>query len=388
MTNGSSVPTVRMLGTRGIPAEHGGFETAAEHLADYLVNRGWRVVVYCQDDAGGSAHEDVWNGIERVHIPVDRAGAAGTAQFDWMAARHASRHPGLCLLFGYNTAVFNVLQRLRQVPLVINMDGIEWQRERWGPSRRVWLYLNERFAGLLGNDLIADHPAIEQYLRGRVPSAKLTMIPYGADEVTECPDDSVRALGLQPGRYLTLICRPVQENSILELVKGFSREERGVKLVVLGAYDVVSNKYHRDVQQAASSEVLFPGAIYDPQVTRALRYHSLAYLHGHTVGGTNPSLVEAMGAGNAIVAHDNRYNRWVASTGALYFSDTDSAAAQLSRVINEPELRRTLSSASRSRHHQLFTWDRVAEQYESLLQRRLELSKRTRSLGRREVSAP
>jgi glycosyltransferase involved in cell wall biosynthesis len=361
-----------MLGTRGIPAAHGGFETAAEHLADYLVQRGWRVVVYCQEDGTGPIHEDTWNGVERVHIPVDRTGAAGTGQFDWSAARHAARHSDLCLLFGYNTAVFNLLQRVRRIPLIINMDGIEWQRERWGPSRRAWLYMNERIAGLLGNDLIADHPAIEQYLRGRVPSAKLTMIPYGADEVTACPDDSVRGLGLEPGRYLTLICRPVQENSILEIVKGFSRVERGVKLVILGTYDAATNEYHRKVQEAASSEVLFPGSIYDAQTTRALRFHSLAYLHGHTVGGTNPSLVEAMGAGNAIIAHDNKYNRWVADAGALYFTDTDSADAQLSRVINEPALQRALGSASRARHQELFTWDRVARQYEQLLQTRLE----------------
>lgn len=371
MPIGTQAPTVRMLGTRGIPAAHGGFETAAEHLAGYLVERGWRVVVYCQEDGNGPLHEDSWNGIGRVHIPVDRAGAAGTGQFDLAAARHAARHSDVCLLFGYNTAVFNALQRIRRIPLIINMDGIEWQRERWGPARRIWLYLNERIAGLLGHDLIADHPEIERYLRGRVPGAKLTMIPYGADEVTSAPTDTLASLGLESERYLTLICRPVQENSILELVEGFSRAQRGVKLVILGSYDPNTDDYHRQVCAAASDEVLFPGAIYDHETIRALRFHSLAYLHGHTVGGTNPSLVEAMGAGNAIIAHNNPYNRWVAGAGAFYFADADSAEKQLSRVINDPELRQKLSAASRDRHQELFTWDRIAAQYEQLLRRRL-----------------
>jgi len=386
MPIGTPVPTVRMLGTRGIPAAHGGFETAAEHLADYLVERGWRVVVYCQDDGTGLVHEDTWNGVERVHIPVSREGAAGTGQFDWIAARHAARHSDVCLLFGYNTAAFNALQRIRRIPLIINMDGIEWQRERWGPSRRAWLYLNERIAGLLGHDLIADHPEIERYLHGRVPGAKLTMIPYGADEVTNAPTDPIRALGLEQGRYLTLICRPVQENSILELVEGFSRTERGVKLVILGNYDPKSDDYHRRVREAASEEVLFPGSIYDPAVTRALRFHSLAYLHGHTVGGTNPSLVEAMGAGNAIIAHDNPYNRWVADAGALYFTDAASADAQLTRVIDDPLLRHRLSSASRQRHQAVFTWDRVARQYEELLLTRVTNAPATREVTSRAVS--
>jgi len=386
MPIGTPVPTVRMLGTRGIPAAHGGFETAAEHLADYLVERGWRVVVYCQEDGNGPVHEDTWNGVERVHIPVSRDGATGTGQFDWIAARHAARHSDVCLLFGYNTAVFNALQRIRRIPLIINMDGIEWQRERWGPSRRAWLYLNERIAGLLGHDLIADHPEIERYLRGRVPRAKLTMIPYGADDVTNAPTDPVQALGLEPGRYLTLICRPVQENSILELVEGFSRTERGVKLVILGNYDADVDDYHRQVLHAASHEVLFPGSIYDPDVTRALRFHSLAYLHGHTVGGTNPSLVEAMGAGNAIIAHNNPYNRWVADAGALYFTDAASADSQLTRVIDDPQVRRKLSSASRQRHQELFTWNRIARQYEELLLARVGRAPATSAAPSRAVS--
>ena len=165
MTHHDDRPTVRILGTHGIPAAYGGFETAAENVALHLRDHGWRVVVYCQRPGRGPVTNDVWRGIERVHVPIDRDGWLGTSHFDLVSIRHAIRHRDVCLTFGYNTAVFNVLQRLRGIKNVINMDGIEWSRSRWGPFKQAILWTNERIACFVGNDLIADHPAIERYLR-------------------------------------------------------------------------------------------------------------------------------------------------------------------------------------------------------------------------------
>ena len=131
-------------------------------------------------------------------------------------------------------------------------------------------------------------------------------------------------LGLTPGQYVTLIARPEPENSVLEIVAAFSaKRPRGLKLVVLGAYHPEALPYHAQVMAAASPEVVFAGALYDHALVNALRLHGLLYLHGHQVGGTNPSLIEAMGAGNPVLAHDNRFNRWVARDGAWYFQDTN-----------------------------------------------------------------
>ncbi len=359
-------PTIRMLGTRGVPAAHGGFETAAENVGKLLAERGWRVVVYCQIDGSGPVTEDHWEGLDRVLVPTSLPGPAGTAQFDWKASRHAGRYRDISLVFGYNTAVLNVIQRLRRSPLIFNMDGIEWKRDRWSTPYRAFLRANERIAVLIGNDLIADHPEIERYLRGRVDPEKLTMIPYGAPAISSAPAAPVRDLGLEPGCYFTLICRPVPENSILEIVRGFSARPRGAKLVVLGDYGVAGDSYQRAVLEAAGDEVMFPGTIYDPPVTQALRFHSLAYLHGHRVGGTNPSLVEAMGAGNAIIAHDNRYNRWVAGDGAMYFRTVEDVDRLVGQLLNAPERRSQLAAASRARHAKQFTWDRVTDCYEAL----------------------
>jgi len=364
-------PTVRILGTRGIPANYGGFETAAENIARYLADHGWRTIVYCQTDHKGPVYEDVWNGIERVNISVPNVGWLGTAKFDWLSIRHAVKRRDVCLTLGYNTGIFNVLQRIHRVPNVINMDGIEWSRKRWGFFRQAILYVNERFAAWFGNELIADHPELHTYLRSRAPERKITTITYGAHRLDNAPSTPVEDLGLEPKRYLTLIARPIPENSVRELVEGFSAKKRGIQLAVLGDYDGDADAYHREVLDAASDEVVFLGAIYDPATVHALRYHSLAYLHGHTVGGTNPSLVEALGAGNPVIAHDNKYNTWVAGDAGLYFSTPEDVEKRIDQLLNDTELATELSRNARRRFDSEFTWDHVAGQYEALLRKSL-----------------
>lgn len=365
-------PTVRMLGTRGVPAAHGGFETAVENIGLRLVERGWRVVVYCQDDeAGATRHEDTWRGIERIHLPSRYDGAKGTIWFDQQAVRDAARHRDLCLTLGYNTAFLNALLRARRIRNVVNMDGIEWKRGKWSKPKKAFLYANERLGCLLGNHLIADHPEIERHLATRVSGAKITMIPYGAPALRDADLGPLEPFGLESQGYLTVVARPEKENSILEMVAGFSRRPRQVKLIVLGDYRPSEYAYHRAVLDAASDEVIFPGAIYDQKVVTALRFHSIAYLHGHTVGGTNPSLVEALGSGNPVIAHDNVYNRWVAGDAGLFFSDTDSFEAALTRVLAEPGLRPQLAANAVRRHREAFTWETITDQYERVLTRYL-----------------
>ena len=362
--------TLRILGTRGVPAAHGGFETFAEHLTLFLVQRGWRVVVYCQKGGTGPTFEDRWQGVERVNIPVQRDGPAGTVIFDWHATRHAASHRDLCLTLGYNTAVFCTMLRLRGVPNLINMDGIEWSRAKWGPVAKTWFWMNDWAGCWLGNHLVADHPDIKAHLQSRAPARKITTIAYGADAVTTADETPVRALGLEPGRYLSVIARPEPENSLLEIVEGFSRQPRGVQLAVLGRYDD-SVAYHGAVQAAAGPEVRFLGAIYDKAIVQALRFHSLAYVHGHQVGGTNPSLVEALGAGNAVIAHDNKFNRWVAGGGARYFDGAPGFDRVLGELLASPELLRNLRDQGQARFAAEFTWQHILLQYEQLLQAHL-----------------
>jgi glycosyltransferase involved in cell wall biosynthesis len=357
---------IRILGTRGVPANHGGFETFAEHLALYLVKQGWEVIVYCQEDSGERIYEDDWQGVRRVHIPVTQQGAAGTIVFDWKSNLHAGKSSGLILTLGYNTAVFSLWFRLKGINNIINMDGIEWKRQKWGMLAKTWFYLNEWAGAWLGNHLVADHPAIKTHLSTRVDSNKITTIAYGAAEVAHADVGRLAQYGLAPGGYAILIARAEPENSILEVVKAWSRKPRGVKLVVLGKYDP-EHAYQRAVKEAASDEVVFLGAIYEAENVGALRFYSRLYVHGHQVGGTNPSLVEALGAGNPVLAHDNQFNRWVVGADSCFFDGEEGCARVLDELLSNQELLARMKASSLARHRDAFTWDRILGQYEQLL---------------------
>lgn len=357
---------IRILGTRGVPAAHGGFETFAEHLAPYLVKRGWQVTVYCQEDGVGPVFEDEWRGVRRVRMPVSRAGAAGTIVFDWKSTLHASAEKGLVLTLGYNTAVFCALYRLKGLKNVINMDGVEWRRQKWGAVAKTWFWLNDWAGCWLGNHLVADHPEIKKHLGTRVSPNQITMIPYGSDRVESADAGWIAPYALEPGAYAILIARAEPENSILEVVRAWSRQARGCKLLVLGKYEP-GHAYQRAVKEAASDEVVFPGAIYDKTVVQALRFHARFYVHGHQVGGTNPSLVEALGTGNAVLAHDNVYNRWVAGASGVYFRTEKECAQRIETLLKDTAQLAQLQAASRTRHTEAFTWEKILGDYERLL---------------------
>jgi len=358
-----------ILGIRGVPAMHGGFETFAERLALHLVSRGWKVTVYCQEEGRGQVHESEWRGIRRLHVPVCGTDSASTVRFDWKVARHARSEPGLCMILGYNTAIFNSFQRFNGQTNLINMDGIEWRRDKWGAIAKTWFWLNEWAGCLIGNHLIADHPRIKAHLTTRVPPDKITMIPYGADEVMSADISRLSTYSIEPEMFSVIIARPEPENSFLEMVRVFSSKPRGHKLVVLGNFVPDRNAYHRQVMSAASDEVIFPGAIYDSDVVNALRFYSRFYLHGHRVGGTNPSLVEALGAGCAVIAHDNQFNRWVAGPEAAYFKDEAECSVLFDRLLVDDAAVLRMKAASQARFQESFTWDQVLREYEELLTR-------------------
>jgi glycosyltransferase involved in cell wall biosynthesis len=359
---------IRILGTRGIPAQHGGFETFAEHFSLYLKNRGWRVIVYCQEKGRGPVFEDDWNGINRVHIPITQDGAKGTIVFDWKSSCHASKqNDGVILTLGYNTAVFCALYRLKGIKNIINMDGIEWKRDKWSFLERSWLYLNEKAGQLLGNHLVADHPQIKSHLVKSISPNKITVIPYTADLLDSANQTLLSSFCILPNQFGLLIARPEPENSILDIVRAYTSQKRGMPLVVLGNYDPEFNEYHKKVIKAASDEVLFVGAIYDLPVVQALRFYARFYVHGHTVGGTNPSLVEALGAGSPVLAHNNRFNRWVAGEKAMFFSNETECEMQITRLVQDDDLISKLKIVSKEQYNKNFTADKVHGDYEQLL---------------------
>jgi len=359
---------VMIVGTRGVPANHGGFETFAEDLSLFLTSRGHKVIVYCQADRAGALAEDTWNGVHRVVVPSGNH-AIGTISYDWATTMHCSRRKGVVLTLGYNTAVFSLMYRMHRLPNVMNMDGIEWKREKWSFSQRAWLWFNEWAGARFAHHLVADHPEIARHLRRHTSAEKITVIPYGADAVTSARLELLGAYGLKSKSYYLLIARPEPENSILEIVRAFSRHSSGDPLVVLGNYSGKGNGYRQQVRDSAGQRVQFVGAIYDREIVRALRFHAKAYIHGHRVGGTNPSLVESLAAGNAIIAHDNRFNRWVAGEYAEFFTGTRDLEEILEGLEENRSRLSAMEAASRQRHRDEFEKEKVLLAYEELLLR-------------------
>ncbi|HWX76189.1 MAG TPA: DUF1972 domain-containing protein [Candidatus Acidoferrales bacterium] len=385
MDNNHTKPaSLAILGTRGIPARHGGFETFAEKLAIFLVGKGWEVDVYCQTDRQEEPY--LWNGVRLVPMraPGDGDSAFSTIVFDLLATLHSLKNDRLPLVLGYNTAWLSIFYRLTGRRSVMNMDGIEWRRDRWPRYVKPWFWLNERLGCYLSNHLIADHPEILRHLATRVGTSKISLIPYGADPVVDA--DPMLIKPLFPGEYALVVGRIVPENSILEIVRSWSRAGFSHRLVVVGTLDPTFNVYHRAVKEAAGKFVHFHGAVYDKAALAALRLYARFHVHGHRVGGTNPSLVEALAAGSPIIAHDNPFNRWVAGAHSAYFGDESElilACAELG--FAPPERLATLSAASRARHKEAFGWDAILARYErALLQWVRPASAPTRQIRRVE----
>jgi hypothetical protein len=359
--------TVRILGTHGVPAAYGGFETAAQHVAMYLRDRGWNVVVYCQLDGDGDITSDRWNGIERVLVPEPREGWKGTSHFDLVSIRHATAHHregDVWLTFGYNTGVLDVMPRLRGIPNVINMDGMEWTRRRWGLAKQAILLGNERLAGLVGDVLIGDHPVISAYLRRH----------FGARRA----DHHLRRTG---GHQRTVapvsdLARPRRvRHRRLPADSGELRARDRDRLVGTPPRDAARRgravHRHRPVPPRRPLRRLGRGALPRCDLRRGsarrvapARGRVRARAHR---GRTNPSLVEAMGAGNAVIAHDNRYNSWVAGPDNAYFRDADDLAVLLDELLPNAERLHRMGEASRTRYREEFTWEHIGAQYEHAL---------------------
>ncbi len=357
---------VVILGSRGLPPSHGGFESLVARLAPWLLQRGWSVKVYCQDETPEGGPKE-WNGVSLVQVRTRTPGSLGSVEFDLRSTLRALDKETVVLTLGYNTAIFGLFYKLYGVTNVVNMDGLEWKRSKWSLPVRWWFWLNERAATKLASHMIADHPAIAERLERISKSAAFTMIPYGAEDVRGTDPAPLAKHGLVSGGYALVIARVEKENQILQIVRAFSRRERGIRLVVLGNLYPDVCPYHAAVRDAASPEVIFPGAIYDPATVATLREHAAFYLHGHTVGGTNPSLVEALGAGSPVVAHDNPFNRWVAGAEQVYFTDEADLDARMSELLAAPERLQAMSAESRRRHAENFQWEPVLQAYEQTL---------------------
>lgn len=360
---------IALLGAKGIPASYGGFETFAEQLSIRLVERGHEVTVYAETSEP-RVEDTFYQGVRVRYKRRPRWGAASVLAYDCACLWDARRDYDLVYMLGYGAAWACWWPRVFGVPVWINVDGLEWARSKWGRAARIYLRCMEWVASRVATRLIADAEAIAQRFRQTYPrGAPSSFIAYGAELVQDQDVDpsALSAWGLHPHRYMLVVARPEPENHILEIIQGYEMHGGDWPLVVVG--DVSgATAYQRRLRQHATERVRFVGGIYDAGQLASLRVHAACYLHGHSVGGTNPSLLEALACGNWVIAHDNPFNREVARDAADYFKTPEQLARSLDRVVGQLDaMLPQRSQRAREIVSEHYTWDGIADAYEALM---------------------
>lgn len=363
---GGGKPSLAILGSRGIPAKYGGFETFAEEISLRLANRRVEVTVYCETEL--NKQDASFMGVKLVYLPAPRLGPLSTILFDIVCLWHARNKYDIVYMLGYGAAPFCFLPRLFGTTVWLNVDGIEWARAKWGWIAKSYFKLMEIFSLWTPDRIIADAEGIRLHLESRhwrMPPC--SVIPYGAEIVKEADVSLLEEWELSAGKYYLIVCRLEPENHILEIIKGFLASPSNNVLIIVGSYSS-GNNYVTSLLGFRFDRVIFIGTVYDSIKIKALRYYSLAYFHGHSVGGTNPSLLEAMGCGNIIIAHDNVYNREVAMNIGYFFKDD----VGIPDIINEIEsLSNSDISALKHQAQQVvsdkYNWETITSMYLKLL---------------------
>ena len=356
-----------VLGSRGIPNNHGGFETFCEELALYF-NKKYNVIVYCQILGKGDKVIKKWKNITLINIYTKSFSAKQTIIFDFKSVIHSLQFDGIFLVLGYNTAIFNIIHRFFNKKIIFNMDGMEWKRKKWNFLQKVWLYINQYIAILISNIIIADHPLIYNYFLSRTSESKLLTIPYGA-HIYKFRNNK-NNYSSNKTKYYLVLARVEPENQIYEILQAFLNSNKKYSIFIVGTIDI-NNEYHKKILNISSSskKIHFLGPVYNKKKLYFLRKNSLLYIHGHTVGGTNPSLVEAMASGCAIVAHDNVFNRGVLGSKGLYFKNTNDLKLIFENYSTQEKSIEDLRRHCFNRYKKMFTWELVLKEYEKLFKK-------------------
>lgn len=361
-----------MVGTRGVPARYGGFETAIEEVGSRLAARGHEITVYCRRPSDGTAPLDEHLGMQLVHLPALRTKSLETLTHSAISAVHAAvqrrTHDAVFVFNGANSPWIPFF-RARRMPVAVHVDGLEWRRAKWGGNGRRYYRMAETLSVRWADALIADAEGIAAYYRDEF-GASTEGISYGAPQLHDLPSDKLAQLDLVPGGYHVAVARFEPENHVDLIVRGFRASSAQKPLVVVGSAPYADD-YVRGIRDVADSDlrIRLIGSVWDQDLLNQLYAHSASYLHGHSIGGTNPSLLRAMGAGAAVVALDVRFNREVLGPAGMFFSDEFSLADAIGAIERHPDVARKLGACLQQRADEHYRWDDVATRYEQLAER-------------------
>jgi len=355
---------IGITGTRGIPNNYGGFEQFAQQLSADLVGKGHELFVYCSHTHPYKQEE--WNGVKLIHCKdwEDKLGTAGQFFYDRNCLIDArKRNYDILLHLGYTSD--SIWYRIwpKATVNIMNMDGLEWKRSKYNWLTRRFLKWAEKLAAKNAAVLIADSVAIQDHLQKKYQK-KAIYIPYGADIFTNPVPALLKQFSLQPFDYFLLVARMEPENNIEMIIKGYIDSGSSQPLVITGN---ISTQFGRSIAARYKHRgIIYTGAIYDRALLDNLRYHSLLYFHGHSVGGTNPSLLEVMGCGCNIAAHANIFNKAILEADADYFS---TPAEVTDRILYPPataELEKR-KSMNLQRINTIYNHQKISGLYETLM---------------------
>ncbi|WP_035647879.1 DUF1972 domain-containing protein [Flavobacterium sp. ASV13] len=353
---------IAILGTRGIPNYYGGFEQCAEYLAVGLVKRGYEVLVY--NSHNHPYQENQWNGVQIVHCydPEHKLGTAGQFIYDLNCILDVrKRDCDVILQLGYTSSSIWGWLMPRKSIVTTNMDGLEWKRTKYSEKVKKFLRYAESLGVKYSDYLISDSIGIKNYLK-ETYNSESTYIAYGATLFENNNPDILERYALKEYQYDMLIARLEPENSIEIILDGAAKANINRPFLVVGNHETSYGKYLKQ-KFSSFSQIQFIGGIYDINVLNNLRYYSNIYFHGHTVGGTNPSLLEAMASNSLICANDNDFNRYILGDDAIYFKNADNVANHLVKVKYEENQFQLMLSENKRKIVDQFDWELIVDQY-------------------------
>ncbi len=363
-----SKPKLRVciIGDRGLPARYSGFSTLCEELAVRLVQvHGMEVTAYCRKPYY-TEHPATYKGVNLVWFPAPGGKSLESILHSNLAILHAAvKGTDVAFVVDPGNGPFCLPLRAARIPVVCHTDGLGWKRTKWGVLQRKYYKWSERISASWTNWLVTDNGHMQEYYRKNY-RAESTFIPYGSI-VGAAPDERILAeLGLEAGRYWLVVARMEPENNTDLLIREYKRSRARLPLIVVGSVPYRS-AYHDAIRAEADHRVRIVGSVYDPGKLNGLYRHCFAYLHGHEVGGTNPSLLRAMGAGAACIPIDVGFNtECVGESVPTFGRETGALAALVDRLESTPAEVAAIRATCLGRSRQFYRWDAVAAAYATL----------------------
>lgn len=352
-----------IIGSVGVPAKYGGFETLAEFLSLHL-GKAMQTTIYCSGKTYKSEKRKQFNNCKLVYIALDANGVQ-SIPYDVLSLVHAFFTTNILLVLGVaGSFMFPFIRLFSRKRVVVNIDGIEHRREKWSPLAKKYLKWAESLAVKYSHAVVADNKGIQEYVK-ETYNKDSVVIPYGGDHVNLEPlSTEIKLKYKLPEEYAFKVCRIEPENNIHIILEAFSKVE--IPLVMVGNW--LYSAYGRDLHKQYSKfpHIYLIDPIYEQQVLNQIRSNCSLYVHGHSAGGTNPSLVEAMFLGKPIIAFDVNYNRYTTNEQALFFKNSKELSVLLKAML-EPSEAYEKAVKAQIYAQQNYKWELIAKAYQKAL---------------------